>query len=65
MSTRFRTLTPRFVPDLIDVEQELFELPQRVRRGTYRARSFCLTLPAGTSDLQQGSADNCRGGGGP
>ncbi|KAI6120798.1 WD40-repeat-containing domain protein [Pisolithus croceorrhizus] len=26
-----RTLTPRFVPDLIDVEQELFELPQRER----------------------------------
>lgn len=23
-------MTPRFVPDLIDVEQELFELPQRV-----------------------------------
>ncbi|KIJ62044.1 hypothetical protein HYDPIDRAFT_30860 [Hydnomerulius pinastri MD-312] len=26
-----RTLIPRFVPDLIDVEQELFELPQRER----------------------------------
>jgi hypothetical protein len=24
--------TPRFVPEFIDVEQELFELPQRVRR---------------------------------
>lgn len=24
-------MTPRFIPDLIDVEQELFELPQRVR----------------------------------
>ncbi|KZT27753.1 dynein intermediate chain [Neolentinus lepideus HHB14362 ss-1] len=26
-----RTMTPRFVPDLIDVEQELFELPQKER----------------------------------
>lgn len=26
-----RVLTPRFIPDLIDVEQELFELPQRER----------------------------------
>ncbi|KAH7911054.1 WD40-repeat-containing domain protein [Hygrophoropsis aurantiaca] len=26
-----RTMTPRFMPDLIDVEQELFELPQRER----------------------------------
>lgn len=26
-----RTMTPRFIPDLIDVEQELFELPQRER----------------------------------
>ncbi|KAA1468779.1 WD40 repeat-like protein [Dentipellis sp. KUC8613] len=26
-----RALSPRFIPDLIDVEQELFELPQRER----------------------------------
>ncbi|KAI0319633.1 WD40 repeat-like protein [Amylostereum chailletii] len=26
-----RTITPRFVPDLIDIEQELYELPQRER----------------------------------
>ncbi|KAH8071803.1 hypothetical protein BXZ70DRAFT_911654, partial [Cristinia sonorae] len=26
-----RIMTPRIVPDLIDVEQELFELPQRAR----------------------------------
>jgi dynein intermediate chain, cytosolic len=26
-----RPLTPRFVPDLIDIEQELFELPQKER----------------------------------
>jgi len=44
MSTWFRTLTPRFVPDLIDVEQELFELPQRVRQGIWPAHSFDLTL---------------------
>lgn len=51
MSTWFRTLTPRFVPDLIDVEQELFELPQRVRHGI-RPRLFLhLTLLVGTSDL--------------
>jgi len=30
-------MTPRFVPDLIDVEQELFELPQRVRAFPLRA----------------------------
>jgi hypothetical protein len=23
-------MTPRFIPDLIDIEQELFELPQKV-----------------------------------
>ena len=25
-----REMTPRIVPDLIDIEQELFELPQKV-----------------------------------
>ena len=25
-------MTPRIVPDLIDVEEELFELPQKVRQ---------------------------------
>lgn len=25
-----RTLTPRFIPDLVDVEQDLFELPRKV-----------------------------------
>ncbi len=24
-------MTPRYLPDLIDIEQELFELPQKVR----------------------------------
>jgi len=24
------TMTPRFIPDLIDIEQELFEFPQKV-----------------------------------
>lgn len=24
-------MTPRFIPDLVDIEQELFELPQKVR----------------------------------
>jgi hypothetical protein len=24
-------MTPRFIPDLIDIEQELFELPQKAR----------------------------------
>ena len=23
-------MTPRFIPDLIDIEQELFDLPQKV-----------------------------------
>lgn len=26
-------MTPRFVPDLIDIEQELFELPKKVRNA--------------------------------
>lgn len=26
-----REMTPRMIPDLIDIEQELFELPQKVR----------------------------------
>ena len=25
-----REMTPRMIPDLIDIEQELFELPQKV-----------------------------------
>lgn len=31
-SWRFSVMTPRIVPDLIDVEEELFELPQKVRQ---------------------------------
>lgn len=30
-----REMTPRVVPDLIDIEQELFELPQKVCVATY------------------------------
>ena len=28
-----REMTPRMIPDLIDMEQELFELPQKVSNG--------------------------------
>jgi hypothetical protein len=34
-------MTPRFIPDLVDIEQELFELPQKVRvKYIFR---ICLT----------------------
>jgi dynein intermediate chain len=32
-------MTPRFIPDLIDIQQELFELPQRVRRFPLSTKS--------------------------
>lgn len=37
-------MTPRIVPDLIDIEQELFELPQKVR-----VRVLAQLLPADNS----------------
>lgn len=30
-SPNYRTMTPRTFPDLVDIEQELFELPHKVR----------------------------------
>lgn len=32
--TSFRTLVPQYIPDLVDVEQELFELPQKARASS-------------------------------
>jgi dynein intermediate chain len=37
-------MTPRFTPDLIDVQQELFEFPQRVRWFLSRAANTLLTV---------------------
>jgi len=36
----YRILTPRTLPDLVDIEQELFELPQKVGAFLF---SYCLT----------------------
>jgi dynein intermediate chain, cytosolic len=33
-------MTPRFIPDLIDIQQELFELPQRVRLFPFPTESL-------------------------
>lgn len=39
-----REITPRFIPDLIDVEQELFELPRKVRQPTTRQNGYSSGL---------------------
>jgi hypothetical protein len=53
-------MTPRFIPDLIDVQQELFELPQRVRRFLFSAAFLAnSSLLTGARHLQQGDPD-CR-----
>jgi hypothetical protein len=31
----YRIMTPRTLPDLVDIEQELFELPQKVRASLF------------------------------
>lgn len=56
----FREVYPRSMMDLVDVEQELFELPQKVglsnRITTYTVLYNGL---AGARDIQQGSANKC------
>jgi hypothetical protein len=49
-------MTPRFIPDLIDIQQELFELPQRVRRFSFQ-QGLRLTFATGTRHVQQGDTD--------
>ncbi len=51
-------MTPRFIPDLIDIQQELFELPQRVRCFPFlRASPTNCSLFTGACHVQQGDSD--------
>jgi hypothetical protein len=49
-------MTPRFIPDLVDIEQELFELPQKVCVN-YIFRLLSLNLVLGARCIQQRSAN--------
>lgn len=40
----YRAMTPRFVPDLIDIEQDLFEIPRKVTRLVVRCQLYRSTL---------------------
>lgn len=48
----YSVMTPRILPDLIDVEQELFELPQRVRENPFPGSLRDFIRPnLGASDI--------------
>ncbi len=53
-------MTPRPLPDLVDIEQELFELPHRVS-SLVRRLQWVAHIYTGTRYLQQRSSDDiCR-----
>lgn len=57
-------MTPRAIPDLIDVEQELFELPQKAGLGLLLSFSLSFlqaVLIVGARYLQQGGTDHVCG----
>ncbi|GAW05764.1 dynein intermediate chain [Lentinula edodes] len=47
-----REMVPRFLPDLIDVEQELFELPTKKERVIYNKEVQTMEVETETPDLE-------------